>query len=114
MNTSEVEKFFAVCPEDDLKKGDALLVRAENTPAVLHGVYAHRSSVKTFQSCVFFPGLVSQMEGMDLDMLAPYISMDDDFQLTFLSTLPEEADKPSPSLPDPSTVPPAVIMSRKR
>ncbi|XP_028276383.1 hypoxia inducible factor 1 subunit alpha, like [Parambassis ranga] len=76
MNTSEVEKFFAVCPEDDLKKGDALL-----------------------------------MEDMDLDMLAPYISMDDDFQLTFLSSLPEEADKPSP---DPSALPPAMIMSRKR
>uniref|UniRef100_A0A3B3RZT8 Hypoxia inducible factor 1 subunit alpha, like n=1 Tax=Paramormyrops kingsleyae TaxID=1676925 RepID=A0A3B3RZT8_9TELE len=29
------------------------------------------------------------MEGMDLDMLAPYISMDDDFQLTFLTQLPD-------------------------
>lgn len=35
------------------------------------------------------------MEGMDLDMLAPYISMDDDFQLTFLSSMTEEAEKPS-------------------
>lgn len=26
---------------------------------------------------------------MDLDMLAPYISMDEDFQLTFLPQLPE-------------------------
>lgn len=31
---------------------------------------------------------------MDLEMLAPYISMDDDFQLPFLSALPEDADKP--------------------
>ncbi|CAI5692718.1 unnamed protein product [Oreochromis niloticus] len=37
------------------------------------------------------------MEGMDLDMLAPYISMDDDFQLTFLSSMTEEAEKPSSS-----------------
>ncbi|XP_037533633.1 hypoxia inducible factor 1 subunit alpha, like [Nematolebias whitei] len=33
-------------------------------------------------------------EDMDLEMLAPYISMDDDFQLTFLSARPEDADKP--------------------
>uniref|UniRef100_A0A3P9DDS9 Hypoxia inducible factor 1 subunit alpha, like n=1 Tax=Maylandia zebra TaxID=106582 RepID=A0A3P9DDS9_9CICH len=36
-----------------------------------------------------------KIEGMDLDMLAPYISMDDDFQLTFLSSMTEEAEKPS-------------------
>ncbi|XP_028651759.1 hypoxia inducible factor 1 subunit alpha, like isoform X1 [Erpetoichthys calabaricus] len=32
---------------------------------------------------------VPQDEPLDLDMLAPYISMDDDFQLNFLSHLPE-------------------------
>lgn len=48
------------------------------------------------------------MDGMDLDMLAPYISMDDDFQLTFLSSLPEQADKPLPS------VKAAAAASRKR
>uniref|UniRef100_UPI003AAE08CA hypoxia inducible factor 1 subunit alpha, like n=1 Tax=Centroberyx gerrardi TaxID=166262 RepID=UPI003AAE08CA len=37
------------------------------------------------------------VEAMDLDMLAPYISMDDDFQLTFLGSLPEGADMPSSS-----------------
>ncbi|XP_069574393.1 hypoxia inducible factor 1 subunit alpha, like [Brachyistius frenatus] len=46
-------------------------------------------------------------EAMDLDMLAPYISMDDDFQLTLLNTLPEEADKPSDATP-------AAAASRKR
>lgn len=30
-----------------------------------------------------------EMDDMDLDMLAPYISMDEDFQLTFLPQLPE-------------------------
>lgn len=50
-------------------------------------------------------------EGMDLEMLAPYISMDDDFQLTFLSSLPEEADKPSSEAP---AVTPALTVSRKR
>ncbi|XP_061733531.1 hypoxia-inducible factor 1-alpha-like isoform X1 [Nerophis ophidion] len=48
------------------------------------------------------------MDGMDLDMLAPYISMDDDFQLTFFSGMPEDASKPPAS----SSEPPAV--NRKR
>uniref|UniRef100_A0A8C7Z0H2 Hypoxia inducible factor 1 subunit alpha, like n=1 Tax=Oryzias sinensis TaxID=183150 RepID=A0A8C7Z0H2_9TELE len=34
---------------------------------------------------------LENVEEMDLDMLAPYISMDDDFQLTLLNTLPEES-----------------------
>ncbi|XP_023667972.1 hypoxia inducible factor 1 subunit alpha, like isoform X2 [Paramormyrops kingsleyae] len=42
------------------------------------------------------------MEGMDLDMLAPYISMDDDFQLTFLTQLPD-ANLSSPESPVPVT-----------
>lgn len=29
------------------------------------------------------------LDDMDLDMLAPYISMDEDFQLTFLPQIPE-------------------------
>ncbi|XP_066520290.1 hypoxia inducible factor 1 subunit alpha, like [Hoplias malabaricus] len=33
--------------------------------------------------------LTEELEEMDLDMLAPYISMDDDFQLTFLPQFPE-------------------------
>ncbi|CAL8334564.1 unnamed protein product [Boreogadus saida] len=37
------------------------------------------------------------MEEMDLEMLAPYISMDDDFQLTFLTALPEGCDLTSSS-----------------
>ncbi|XP_041668971.1 hypoxia inducible factor 1 subunit alpha, like isoform X2 [Cheilinus undulatus] len=52
-------------------------------------------------------------EEMDLELLAPYISMDDDFQLTFLSSsLSEEAEKPSSSLSKPET--PAVTERRKR
>ncbi|KAF6732394.1 Hypoxia-inducible factor 1-alpha [Oryzias melastigma] len=39
------------------------------------------------------------MEEMDLDMLAPYISMDDDFQLTFLNSLPEESIKAASESP---------------
>ncbi|KAG8001767.1 Hypoxia-inducible factor 1-alpha, partial [Nibea albiflora] len=77
MDTSEVEKFFAICPEDGQKKGEKL----------------------------------DDMEGMDLEMLAPYISMDDDFQLTFLSGLPEESEKPSSEA---SAGTPAVPLSRKR
>uniref|UniRef100_A0A8C2WVG4 Hypoxia inducible factor 1 subunit alpha, like n=1 Tax=Cyclopterus lumpus TaxID=8103 RepID=A0A8C2WVG4_CYCLU len=70
---SEVERFFAVWPEDSEKKEEVL-----------------------------------EMEVMDLDMLAPYISMDDDFQLTILNSLPEEADRPLCSSSEPSAV------SRKR
>ncbi|KAM6932935.1 hypoxia inducible factor 1 subunit alpha, like [Xenentodon cancila] len=76
MDITEVEKFFASCPEDAQKKKQTL----------------------------------EDMEGMDLDMLAPYISMDDDFQLTFLSGLPEDVDKP-PSSPSESS---AAALSRKR
>uniref|UniRef100_A0A673BTX6 Hypoxia-inducible factor 1-alpha-like n=1 Tax=Sphaeramia orbicularis TaxID=375764 RepID=A0A673BTX6_9TELE len=59
---------------------------------------------------------VCNMEDMDLDMLAPYISMDDDFQLTFLSSLPEVTDQPSSSSSssEPSEVTPAGTVSRKR
>lgn len=51
---------------------------------------------------------------MDLELLAPYISMDDDFQLTFLSNLPEEGEKWSSPLSEPSSATPAVKESRKR
>ncbi|XP_029373437.1 hypoxia inducible factor 1 subunit alpha, like [Echeneis naucrates] len=50
---------------------------------------------------------LEMLEGMDLDMLAPYISMDDDFQLTFLNSLPEKAEKPS-------FLPESTLVSRKR
>ncbi|XP_068601373.1 hypoxia inducible factor 1 subunit alpha, like [Brachionichthys hirsutus] len=53
----------------------------------------------------------SLKDEVDLEMLAPYISMDDDFQLTFLSSLPE---KPSSSSSEPSTATQAVTGSRKR
>lgn len=36
------------------------------------------------------------MQDMDLEMFAPYISMDDDFQLTVLSSLPEEVVQAEP------------------
>ncbi|KAM7398881.1 hypothetical protein PAMP_018186 [Pampus punctatissimus] len=80
MDTSKVEQFFAVWPEDGQKDEGQTL---------------------------------EYMEEMDLDMLAPYISMDDDFQLTFLSSLPEETNKP-PNSSEPSAVTPAVSLNRKR
>lgn len=55
------------------------------------------------------PSFSQDIDGMDLEMLAPYISMDDDFQLTFLSSLPEEGDNPPPSSPELS-----ATVSRKR
>lgn len=54
------------------------------------------------------------VDGMDLEMLAPYISMDDDFQLTFLSGLPEETDTTLPSSSELPHVAPEVPVSRKR
>uniref|UniRef100_A0A3Q1CEI8 Hypoxia inducible factor 1 subunit alpha, like n=1 Tax=Amphiprion ocellaris TaxID=80972 RepID=A0A3Q1CEI8_AMPOC len=57
---------------------------------------------------------VEGMEVMDLDMLAPYISMDDDFQLTLLSSLPEEVEKPLTSSCAPSSAMPTVTLGRKR
>ncbi|XP_060799974.1 hypoxia inducible factor 1 subunit alpha, like [Neoarius graeffei] len=41
---------------------------------------------------------IEDMDDTDLDMLAPYISMDEDFQLTFLSQLPE-AEKQTAEVP---------------
>uniref|UniRef100_A0A1A7XHA3 Hypoxia-inducible factor 1, alpha subunit, like n=1 Tax=Iconisemion striatum TaxID=60296 RepID=A0A1A7XHA3_9TELE len=58
------------------------------------------------------PETLEETEEMDLEMLAPYISMDDDFQLTFLSALPEEADRPSSFSLKGSNVTP--VMGRKR
>ncbi|XP_067102995.1 hypoxia inducible factor 1 subunit alpha, like isoform X2 [Osmerus mordax] len=51
-------------------------------------------------------GVTDGVEMMDLEMLAPYISMDDDFQLTFVS----------PVLPDtdPSDPPSPLLSTRKR
>ncbi|XP_055022539.1 hypoxia inducible factor 1 subunit alpha, like isoform X2 [Boleophthalmus pectinirostris] len=61
MDTSGVERFFAMWPDAQKDQGHTLL-----------------------------------MDDMDLDMLAPYISMDDDFQLCGLS-VPEETEAPGPS-----------------
>lgn len=63
MDTSGVERFFALWPEAEQDSGHTLL----------------------------------HMDDMDLDMLAPYISMDDDFQLSVLS-VPEESESPGPSV----------------
>lgn len=80
MDTSEVERFFTVCPEEAQAKKPA----------------------------------IEDVEGKELEMYAPYISMDDDFQLTFLADLPQEADQTSSLLFEGSDVFPAVTVSRKR
>uniref|UniRef100_A0A3B5LXU4 Hypoxia inducible factor 1 subunit alpha, like n=1 Tax=Xiphophorus couchianus TaxID=32473 RepID=A0A3B5LXU4_9TELE len=73
MDTSEVERFFTICPEETQLKEQAI----------------------------------------ELEMYAPYISMDDDFQLTFLSNLPQEANKPASLLFQGADGIPAVTVSRK-
>ena len=79
-------------------------------------IFDFRQTIKRYHFfSVLFTVFPQNMEGMDLDMLAPYISMDDDFQLTFLSGFPEDADKPpSPLLSESSAVMSAAAMSRKR
>lgn len=54
------------------------------------------------------------VDGVDLEMLAPYISMDDDFQLNFLSGLPEDVHTSPSSAPELPPVTPEVPGSRKR
>ncbi|KAM9811348.1 hypoxia inducible factor 1 subunit alpha, like isoform 3-T4 [Syngnathus typhle] len=49
------------------------------------------------------------MDGMDLDMLAPYISMEDDFQLSFFNTVPEANTDINADLP-----PELAAINRKR
>lgn len=61
---------------------------------------------------IFFP-ILQDVEGVDLEMLAPYISMDDDFQLNFLS-LPEDVDPSPSSSPELPQVTPEVPGNRKR
>ncbi|XP_029025988.1 hypoxia inducible factor 1 subunit alpha, like [Betta splendens] len=78
MDTSQVEKFFAVWPEGGEQRGPTL-----------------------------------DMDAMDLDMLAPYISMDDDFQLTVLTSLPED-DARAPSSLETSATKAAAPGNRKR
>ncbi|KAM9318070.1 hypoxia inducible factor 1 subunit alpha, like isoform 2-T2 [Pholidichthys leucotaenia] len=73
----------------------------EPEPSPAEDVAMDTSEVEKFFA--FWPGDAQkkgdvQEDMEDLDMLAPYISMDDDFQLTFLS-LPEEASKPPSSEP---------------
>lgn len=63
MDTSGVERFFALWPEAEQNSEQTLL----------------------------------NMDDMDLEMLAPYISMDDDFQLSVLA-VPEESEAPSSSV----------------
>lgn len=71
-----------------------------------------RRSLKNISLHLYFPSGVSQdAEEVDLEMLAPYISMDDDFQLTFLSSLSEQEDKTSAP---PSTLSTAPTASKKR
>ncbi|KAM8905082.1 hypoxia inducible factor 1 subunit alpha, like isoform 2-T2 [Spinachia spinachia] len=78
-DTSRVERFFAVWPEDGQKKVQPM-----------------------------------ELEVMDLEMLAPYISMDDDFQLTVHSSFPEDLNKPPSSPSESSVVTMAATVSRKR
>lgn len=66
----------------------------------------------SFLSAFIF--LAQDVEGVDLEMLAPYISMDDDFQLNFLSGLPEEADVSPTSSPERPHVTLEVPGIRKR
>lgn len=61
---------------------------------------------------IYFP-IRQDVEGVDLEMLAPYISMDDDFQLNFLS-LPEDVDAGPSSSPNLPQVTPEVPGKRKR
>ncbi|KAL7848852.1 hypothetical protein SRHO_G00204750 [Serrasalmus rhombeus] len=68
MDTGDVEKFFALKPEESAAQ----------------------------------KGLTEDLDEMDLDMLAPYISMDDDFQLTFLPQFPEAGSSSADVLTAPS------------
>ncbi|XP_051535908.1 hypoxia-inducible factor 1-alpha isoform X3 [Myxocyprinus asiaticus] len=60
---------------------------AEELPVEMDGVEKF-FALKPAES-VTLKGQTENMDELDLDMLAPYISMDDDFQLTFLPQCPE-------------------------
>ncbi|KAA0702034.1 Hypoxia-inducible factor 1-alpha [Triplophysa tibetana] len=60
---------------------------AEELPVERDGV--ERFFALKPEESITVKGLTENMDELDLDMLAPYISMDDDFQLTFLPQCPE-------------------------
>ncbi|XP_051522127.1 hypoxia-inducible factor 1-alpha-like isoform X2 [Myxocyprinus asiaticus] len=60
---------------------------AEELPMEMDGVEKF-FALKPEES-ITMKGQTENMDELDLDMLAPYISMDDDFQLTFLPQCPE-------------------------
>lgn len=100
-----MEGVFTVCPEND--EHQISEVKSDK----LH-LFLRLLSV-SLSNCL--SAVISQdSEGMDLDMFAPYISMDDDFQLTSFSWLPEPADRPLPSSPEPAGLTPVGTVSRKR
>lgn len=94
MDTSDVKKFFALWKEDDQEKEETQTVRVML-------VYLQKevlgTPVHVFPHLIFLSAFLQDFDEMDLEMLAPYISMDDDFQLTFLGGLTEEASKPPSS-----------------
>ncbi|KAI7800836.1 hypoxia inducible factor 1 subunit alpha, like isoform X2 [Triplophysa rosa] len=60
---------------------------AEELPVEMDGV--ERFFALKPEESLTVKGVTEDMDELDLDMLAPYISMDDDFQLTFLPQCPE-------------------------
>lgn len=82
MDTGDVEKFFCK-PEETQKK--PIEVDGSLTSQIL---FSYGNSTRN-RNAYPHAAVFQDMDDMDLDMLAPYISMDEDFQLTFLPQLPE-------------------------
>lgn len=108
-----MEKFFTFWPEDSQEKGEKLKVHINvRKKNLINWKFHAMRPLMDISLHLCCPPVVSQdTEEMDLEMLAPYISMDDDFQLTFLSSLSEDEDKHSAPL---STLSTALTVSNKR
>lgn len=98
MDTGEVEKFFASKPDETPKQ--PIEVASSLTCWIVFSGSSTASGNAYLDAAVF-----QDMDDTDLDMLAPYISMDEDFQLTFLPQLPEE---------EPQTAEVSTTASKKR
>lgn len=82
MDTGDVEKFFCFKPVENT----AQTVLVDVSFCSLYLTVINRVFVETFFLSFLSHSLTKQdMNDMDLDMLAPYISMDDDFQLSQLN-----------------------------
>ncbi|KAB0398583.1 hypothetical protein E2I00_009936, partial [Balaenoptera physalus] len=83
---------YSLSPQADLP--DELLVDVENA----HKLFASGKDLEAVETDL---DIAQDVDALDLEMLAPYISMDDDFQLNSSEQLPRAYHRPPGAVPRP-------------